>query len=205
MRRFRFTIIAICLILSWLAYADLTLLARNTTPKEITISALQQNGPPREWLLVTEGYQNLPQAINMSGTMDIDSFLVPLESAPDSLQTKVWVETRDPEIISALKTYYFELDSDEQRQQFAEQHHDLFYGKKTVEGMVTGGLVANSNRDKLIKLLKEMQVPVPQDVIFISAGKEPNRWRGFLFAIIAIAGVLKLTRDIRKQSDPGSR
>ncbi len=200
MRRFRFTIIAICLILSWLAYADLTLLVRNTKPKKVPLSIIEQHGPPQEWLIITGAYRDLPEAINMSGTMDIDSFLVPLKSTPDSQVTKLWVETRDPEILSALKTYYFELDNDEQRRRFAEQHDELFYGRTTVEGMLTSGLVANSNRDKLIKLLKETGVPVPGDVTFVSEGKEPNRWRGFFFAIIAIAGVLKLARDIKKEA-----
>ena len=41
MRRFRFTIIAVCLILAWLAYADITLFVRNMTPKDMTISAIE--------------------------------------------------------------------------------------------------------------------------------------------------------------------
>ena len=53
--------------------------------------------------------------------MELDSFLIPLKSSPDASMTKVWFETRDPQIIAALKTYYFQLDSDEQRHGLPDQ------------------------------------------------------------------------------------
>lgn len=198
MRRFRFTIIAVCLILAWLAYADITLFGRNPSPKEMTVSAIETDGPKREWLRITDGYIDLTQAINMSGSMEIDSFLVPLMTAPDAQHIKVWFETRDPAIIETLKIYYFQLDSKEQRKSYEASHQEQFFGQRAVTGMLTSGLVANSNREKLIQLLHEMNVAVPPDILFISEGKQPPKWRGFLFAIIAIAGIFKLGRDIRQ-------
>ncbi|MCK4501389.1 MAG: hypothetical protein KAU22_00020, partial [Desulfuromonadales bacterium] len=59
--------------------------------------------------------QDLLQAINMSGTMDITSFLVPLKQSQGSSEAMVWFETRDPQIVAALKTYYFLLETDQQR------------------------------------------------------------------------------------------
>ena len=197
MRRFRFTIIAICLILTWLAYADITLYVRNLSPQEIAIGTLETEGPKREWIKVTGGYIDLAQAINMSGTIEIDSFLVPLKSAPESEPPKVWFETRDPALIKALKTYYFQLDSQQQREQFQAEHHDLFFGQRTVTGMLTGGLVADNNRDKLIQLLNDMNVPVQPGIIFISEAKQPVKWRGFIFAIIAMAGIMKLAHELK--------
>ncbi len=83
MKRFRVTIIAVCIILGWLAYTDLTLYLRNPEPLKISIAELEANGAPREWLQIDDGVQNLLQAINMSGTMEITSFLVPLKQSKD--------------------------------------------------------------------------------------------------------------------------
>ncbi len=199
MQRFRFTMIAICLILSWLAYADITQFGRNMSPKDMTIKAIESDGPQREWLHITEGYVNLTEAINMSGTMELNSFLVPLKSSPQEQQAKVWFETRDPALIDALKTYYFQLDTEEQRSRFRAQNQELFLGQREVTGLITSGLIANSNRDKLIQLLTDMHIAVQPDVIFISEGKEPVKWRGFIFAFIALAGVMKITRDIKTE------
>ncbi len=196
MRRFRFTIIAVCLILSWLAYVDITLYVRNMTPQEITITKLETDGPQQEWLKITDGYMDLTQAINMSGTMDIDSFLIPLKQSANTDNIKIWIETREPEIISALKTYYFQLDNDQQRSAYVNKHNNLFFGQRNITGMLTIGLVANNNREKLVQLLTDMDIAVPDQVLFISEGKEPIKWRGFIFAIIAIAGIMKLARDI---------
>ena len=51
MRRFRITIIAICLILGWLGFADVKVLIRNPEPLEISVTELEATGAPRQWRL----------------------------------------------------------------------------------------------------------------------------------------------------------
>lgn len=192
MKRFRVTLIAICLILGWLGSSDLGLYLRNTEPLIIDIQELEVSGAPREWLSINGGYQNLLEAINMSGTTEIDAFLVPLKITPDSPLAKVWYETRDPQIVEALKTYYFKLEGDSARQQFIEENHKLFFGRRNVTGMTPDNLVAESNQSKLMELLQEMEIETTDGVIFISEGKEPNKWRGIFFTAIAFLGLLKV-------------
>ena len=198
MKRFRVTLLVICLILGWLGYNDLTLLLRNTQPQTISIDALETQGAPREWLTVTGGYQDLLEGINMSGTMEIDAFLVPLKASRAAETVRVWFETRDPQIIDLLKTYYFQLDSDEQRAQFLADNADFLTARRELTGMTADSLVADSNRQKLLELLQEMKVPAPEDVIFISEGKEPAKLRGLFFAAMALIGLLKLMFDLRR-------
>lgn len=192
MKRFRVTIIAICLILSWLAYTDLSLLLRNPEPLNISISELEQAGAPREWLTIHDGYQDLLQAINMSGTMEVGSFLVPLKNSKDAEEFHIWVETRDPEIVKTLKKYYFMLETDTQQQNFLKENQDLFFAQKEVTGMTMGNLVADSNQQKLTQLLQQMHIPLSEKTIFISEGKKPAVWRGIFFMAIAIVGFIKV-------------
>lgn len=192
MKRFRVTIIAICLILSWLAYTDLSLLLRNPEPLNISITELEQAGAPREWLTIHDGYQDLLQAINMSGTMKVGSFLVPLKNSKDAEEFHIWVETRDPEIVKTLKKYYFMLETDTQQQNFLKENQDLFFAQKEVTGMTMGNLVADSNQQKLTQLLQKMHIPLSEKTIFISEGKKPAVWRGIFFMGVAIVGFIKL-------------
>lgn len=201
MKRFRITLLAICLILAWLGYSDISLMLRNRQPLEITLEQLEKTGAPREWLTVTGGTQDLLQAINMSGSMEIDAFLVPLKSAPDSPEAKVWFETRDPKTIEALKTYYFILDSDAGRARFVADNQELFRGRRPLTGMTADSLVADSNRHKLSKLLQEMNIPVSDQTLFISEGKEPVRWRGLFFAAIAAIGIAKIFISFARQGN----
>jgi len=202
MKRFRVTIIAVCLILGWLGYADLRLLLRNPEPLEISIADLEITGAPREWLTIDNGYQDLLKAINMSGTMEIDSFLVPLKSSKQAGNIRVWFETRDPQIIKTLKTYYFVLDTEEQQQAFVLENQTLFSAQRQLIGMTADNLVADSNQQKLTKLLQEMNIPVTENTIFISEGKQPVVWRGIFFTGIAIIGLVKVLLSFRK-SDSG--
>ncbi len=201
MKRFRVTIIAVCLILGWLGYADLRLLLRNPEPLEISITDLEATGAPREWLTIDNGYQDLLKAINMSGTMEIDSFLVPLKSSKQADNTRVWFETRDPQIIKTLKTYYFVLDTEEQQQAFRLENQTFFSAQRQLTGMTADNLVADSNQQKLTKLLQEMNIPVTENTIFISEGKQPVVWRGIFFSGIAIIGLVKVLLSFRKSDN----
>ena len=205
MKRFRFTLIAVCLILGWLGYSDLRLLLTNPEPLDISVKALSDAPPPREWLTIADGYRDLTQAINMSGSFEIDAFLVPLLVSPDAKTANIWVETRDAEIIELLKTYYFSLDTEEERQAYLDAHRNQFSSKWPVTGMTAGNLVANANQQKLEKLLLEMDIPLQQNTIFISEGKTPTRWRGVVFLGLALIGLAKIIYDgkqgARKKAD----
>ncbi|MBW6508382.1 MAG: hypothetical protein K0A94_02450 [Desulfuromonadales bacterium] len=203
MNRFRATFIAICLVLVWLAYNDISLLLRNPEPLVITINELESlEKAPREWMTVTGGYPDFLQAINMTGSMDFEAFLVPLSSSPDSVSYKIWFETRDPQILEALTTYHFLLDTEQQRQDFLEENSHLMFGQRHLTGMTAAELVANSNQKKLVSLLDELGIETPDTPIFISEAKEPAIWRGVLFALIALVGLMKLARDLRTKKKP---
>lgn len=198
MNRFRVTLITICLVLAWLAYKDISLYLRNPQPLEISIGELETlENAPREWLAVSGGYPVFLQGINMTGSMDFEAFLVPLASSPDSSNYRVWFETRDPDILKALTTYYFLLDTEAQRLAFLNDNDHIFSGQRQLTGMTAAELVANSNQKKLVSLLEEMGIESSGTPIFISEEKEPTVWRGIFFAIIAFAGLLKLTWDLR--------
>ncbi len=203
MNRFRVTLIAVCLVLFWLAYNDISLFLRNPDSLVISINELEAlDRAPREWMTVTGGYPDYLQGINMSGSMDFEAFLVPLSSSPDSSNYRVWFETRDPEILEALSTYYFLLDTEEQRREFLEEKSPLFTSQHLLIGMTAAELVTNSNQKKLLSMLEQMGVEASGTPIFISEGKEPVIWRGVFFALVAFAGLMKLTWDIRSRSQP---
>ncbi|SHI91083.1 hypothetical protein SAMN02745165_01105 [Malonomonas rubra DSM 5091] len=197
MKRFRITLLVLCLVLAWLGYSELSLLMRNKAPQQINIVDLETRGPSQEWLQISGGYQDLLQAINMSGTTEIDSFLVPLTRTIGSQEIGTWFETRDPQIVNLLKTYYFQLNTEEEQQDFIEANKDFIYSRREVTGMTVDNLIANANREKLKELLSAMQMTVPENVVFISEGKEPAAMRGLFYAGVALIGLLKLAFDLR--------
>ena len=198
MKRFRFTFLAVCMLLTWLGSSDLILQLRNPEPLELELSSLPQGEPPQEWLRIKGGHLDLLQAINMSGTIEIDAFLVPLVGAAGTDNERIWVETRAPEIVDLLTTYYFKLDSDVQRQEYLASHRDDFRPARTVTGMTADSLVANANRSKLLDLLGEMGIQPHENILFLSEGKTPNRWRGPLFLALALLGLFKFIGWHRK-------
>lgn len=198
MKRFRITLLVICLVLGWLGFNDLALYFRNPTPQSIDIEALTQQGAPREWLKIEGGYRDLLQAINMSGTVDVTSFLVPLKRSEKDNNLQIWYESRDPKVLNALKTYYFDLDTDADRAKFIAENRQLFMGRYDLSGMTVSSLVADSNRGKLKELLTKMKIPVSEQVIFISEGKVPSSLRGFFFVAMALLGLGKLLYDLNK-------
>ncbi|MBE0503043.1 MAG: hypothetical protein IBX46_02845 [Desulfuromonadales bacterium] len=198
MKRFRVTLLVVCLVLGWLGFTDLALYLRNPEPQVINIEELVQQGAPREWLKIEGGYRDLLQAINMSGTVEITSFLVPLKPSESSNDLLIWFETRDPQILSALKTYYFHLETERARAEFLKENQSLFSGRYDLQGMTVSSLIADSNASKLKELLTTMNIPVSDQVIFISAGKVPSTGRGLFFAAMALLGLSKLLFDLCK-------
>ncbi len=206
MNRFRVTLIAVCLVLSWLAYKDISLFLRNPEPLAISITELEAlDKAPREWLTVSGGYPHFLHGINMTGSMEFEAFLVPLTSSPDSSHYKVWFETREPEVLHALTTYYFLLDTEAQRRTFLDEKDYIFSGQRHLTGMTAAELVANSNQKKLINLLEQLGIETTDTPIFISESKKPAAWRGIFFALTALAGLMKITWDLRvRTQNPAS-
>ena len=192
MRRFRYTLIAVCLVLLFLGVTDLRLWFSNQAPQQVSIAELEQSGAPREWLYVTAGYMDFDRAISTSGSVELEALLVPLLLHPDQEQVKVMVETRDAELLQLFKEYHFFTDTIPEKKAFREKHAGTFKGQKDITGMLVSGLIVRSNQQKLLDLAKQTGMNVSDSVIFISEGKEPGKWRGIFFTIVGLLGLLRV-------------
>ena len=74
-----------------------------------------------------------------------------------------------------------------------------FVGRHDVTGMEVSGLIASGNRDKLLTMARELQMPVDDDVLFISEGKEPGKISGLFFTLMAVLGLIKVFQMMRKK------
>lgn len=202
MLRFRFTLIAVCLLLLFLGGSDLLLWHDNPTPQPVTITTLEAAGAPRQWLQVTAGFQDLDRAISTSGTVEMEALLVPLVGVPGQDEIRVLVETRDPHLLQLFKDYHFKTDTLPEKQAFREQHGAEFQRQRNITGMLVAGLIAKGNRQKLFDLAKQTGLEVADDVIFLSEGKEPERWRGVFFAIVGLLGLVQVLLKSRTKAAP---
>ena len=192
MKRFRFTLLAICLVLLYLGWSDASLNLRNPSPLTVETSELERSDAPREWLHVTGGVQDLEEAISTSGSVEIEALLVPLKSSPRAENFRVLVETRNPRLIDHFRAYHFKHDSVFAKENYLREHEAEFHARRDITGMLVGGLVASGNRDKLMQLAKDVGMEVADDVIFISEGKEPPGYRGFFFLAVGLLGMVKV-------------
>ncbi|HKL24847.1 MAG TPA: hypothetical protein VJ910_01325 [Desulfuromonadales bacterium] len=192
MDRFRVTFLAISAVLLFLGISDLELWWRNRTPTPVDIAVLATQGPPTEWLKVTDGYLDLDRAISTSGTIDIEALLVPLLSEPDQEEIRVLVETRQPGALELVEGYHFLPETEQEQQAFREQHAAEFVAQRDVTGMLVSGLIAKGNRKNLLELAQQTGLNITEDVIFISEGKVPQLWRGLFFTLIALFTILKI-------------
>lgn len=192
MRRFRYTLIAVCLVLLYLGISDLILWFNNQTPKDVSIDQLELYGAPQEWLHVSYGYQDLDRAISTSGSVEMEALLVPLVSHPDQEQIKIMVETRNPHQLQLFQDYHFFTDTLPEKRKFRNEHGEEFKGQRDITGMLVSGLIARGNQQKLIKLAKETDLSIAEDAIFLSEGKEPGKWRGVFFTVVGLLGLLKV-------------
>ena len=67
--------------------------------------------------------------------------------------------------------------------------------------MLVAGLIVRGNQQKLIKLAKETNLNIADDVIFLSEGKEPGKWRGVFFTVMGILGFIKVLLSKTKPTD----
>ena len=192
MRRFRYTLIAVCLVLLFLGVSDLILWFGNQTPQPVSIDELEQTGAPREWLQVTAGYQDLDRAISTSGSLELEALLVPLVTHPDQEQIRVMVETRDPHQLKLFQDYHFFSDTIPEKQEFRRKHGAEFKGQREITGMLVAGLIARGNQQKLLDLAKQTGLDIADEVIFLSEGKEPGKWRGVFFTVVGLLGLFKV-------------
>ena len=204
MRRFRYTLIAVCLVLLFLGVTDLILWFNNQTPQAVTVDTLEQSGITQEWLIVTGGYQDLDRGVSTSGSLEMEALLVPLLSHPDQEQIRIMVETRNPQLLKLFQDYHFLTDTIPDKQRFRRDHSDEFKGQRDITGMLVSGVIARGNQQKLLKLAKQTGLDIADDVIFLSEGKQPGKWRGVFFTVVGLLGLFKvLTR--KKQAISSTR
>lgn len=198
MKRFRFTLLAVCLFLLWLGWTDVDIYLRNSSPASLSIEQLFQTGAPREWLQVKGGYQDLDRAISTSGSAELDVLLIPLLASPGQEQIRVLVETRNERAMELFKSFHFKTDSVFEKEAFRTEHLEEFQAQRDITGMVITGMIASGNRDKLLTLAKQTDLNVSEDVIFLSEGKEPERLRGGFFLGTGLLGLAGLIWRLKK-------
>lgn len=192
MRRFRFTLIVVCLVLLFLGASDLVLWFNNQSPQAVTIDTLEKAGAPREWLHVTAGYQDLDRAVSTSGSVEMEALLVPLVTHPDQEQIKIMVETRNPNLLEIFQDYHFFTDTLPEKRAFRAEHAVEFKGQRDITGMLVSGMISRGNQQKLLTLAKQTGLNIADDVVFLSEGKEPGQWRGVFFTLVGLLGLIKI-------------
>ncbi len=200
MRRFRFTLITVCLVLLYLGGNDLLLWFQNQEPAPLSVKNLQEQGSPREWLHISDGYQDLDRAISTSGTIEMEALLVPLLEYPQQETIRILVETRQPQLLDLFKQYHLFTDTVPEKRAFRQEHSEEFQGQRDIIGMEVSGLIAKNNHNKLLKLALQTDLKIAEDVIFISESKEPGKWRGISFCIIGLLGLAKALTGSRKKT-----
>ena len=202
MKRFRFTLIAVCLFLLYLGGSDLLLWFNNQSAQTLSIKQLEESGAPQEWLNVKAGYMDLDRAISTSGSVEMEALLIPLVTHPDQQRIRVMVETRSTDLLQLFKEYHFFTDTIPEKQAFRNKHAEEFRGQRDVTGMLVAGLIASGNQQKLLKLAKQTGLDIAGDVIFLSEGKVPGKWRGVFFTVVGLLGLVRVLTGKRERRPP---
>jgi hypothetical protein len=202
MKRFRFTLIAVCLVLLYLGGSDLLLWFNNQSAQTLSIKQLEESGAPQEWLNVKAGYMDLDRAISTSGSVEMEALLIPLVAHPDQQRIRVMVETRSTDLLQLFKEYHFFTDTIPEKQAFRNKHAEEFRGQRDVTGMLVAGLIASGNQQKLLKLAKQTGLDIAGDVIFLSEGKVPGKWRGVFFTVVGLLGLVRVLTGKRERRPP---
>jgi len=205
MKRYRVTLMVVCLVLLYLGGDTIYFHVKNPDPLPISIGELERSGPPREWLTIEGGYVNLLEAISTTGSVEVDVFLVPLKVSPQADSYRVLFETRDPAIVSALRTYFFKLDSELERQRYLQEHQELFFGRRDITGQLQDYLPGKRNRSLIESMKRKGEVGLPDDVILFSENKESPMFLGGIFmVVIALLGMAKAAVFWRKPNTPAT-
>ncbi len=202
MKRYKITLLVVCCYLLYLGFTDVSLTLNNPEPQPVDAQQLIEQGAPRDWLTVEGGTLDLTDAVSTSGELEIEALLVPLHSSSPSGKIHLLLETTDQNLINAFTMYYIQLETDLLRKEFLEKNRDAMFVKGPRTGMVTSGLVAANNRSRMLKLAKQIGLNVDEDVVFISEGKQPPKWRGFFYLIVGVAGLIKVWTNWRSTKGP---
>lgn len=203
MKRYRVTLMVICLVLLYLGGDTIRFHVKNPDPLPISVAELERSGPPREWLTIEGGYVNLLESISTTGSVEVDVFLVPLKISPQAESYRVLFETRDPAIVDALRTYHFKLDSELERQRYLQEHQDLFFGRRDISGQLQDYLPAKRNRGLIESMKRKGEEGLPDDVILFSENKEsPMLLGGIFMVVVALLGMVKAAVFWRKPDAP---
>ena len=68
--------------------------------------------------------------------------------------------------------------------------------------MLVAGLIASGNQQKLLKLAKQTGLDIADDVIFLSEGKVPGKWRGVFFTVVGLLGLVRVLTGKRERRPP---
>jgi hypothetical protein len=68
--------------------------------------------------------------------------------------------------------------------------------------MLVSGLVTRSNEQKLFKLAKQTELNIADNVIFLSKGKQPGKWRGVFFTVVGLLGLARIVTSRKKTPSP---
>jgi len=191
MKRFRFTLLVVSLVLLYMGFLDLRVLLSNQQPEDVSIQDLINGAYQQELLYVTGGFMDLEHAISTSGSIEFDALLVPLTVVPGEQPYHVIVETRAPEVLDLVKTYNFKLDSEYQRKQFLEKNREKFYPQRDINGMLFSTIIARANEHKLTKLVQSTGLSIGDPLVLLSEGKEPVVWRGIFYLLMGLLGIVR--------------
>jgi len=202
MKRFRFTLLAIVLVLLSLGLIDLGLALKNTQPRPITAQALENQGLPAEWVVIEKATLDLTRAINLSGELPIEALFVPLADSADS-RYLVWIETHDPELIQLVSRYETGFDTVFAKEAFFEENRERFFPQRDIRAMEADWISANPNKQHLLSFLNTEEKRGASDeelknrMILLSEGKSPALVRGSFYFITGLAGLVLLIRRWR--------
>lgn len=198
--RYRVTLATICGVLAFLGGDDLWVFFQNRVP-HVRVGSLDVP-PGQHWLRFERVTVDLPEAINTTGTVEVQGLLVPLrigERGP----VKVLLETRDAARIALFTRYHFGPDTEAEKAGFLAQHRDALQARTTVQGMRMRGLVARSNHRKLRQLAQEGGLDLAPDALILVEGERPSPWRGSFFLLVALAGLVKVVHMGRQKEAAG--
>ncbi|ADU66984.1 hypothetical protein LGV61_11335 [Desulfurispirillum indicum] len=193
MRRFRFTVLAICMLLLYLAWGDMQITLRNGAPETVSARDVYLDGYPREWLELKGGYLDLQRAISTSGTVELDALVLPL--MPDRRydgEIRILVETRDEELLHHFAQYHFRSPTQEQKRRYLEEHLDAFHPQRDIIGLVATGSASQRNRGKILDIAASAGLDIHPEVIYVSEGNTPPRYRGWFYLIVGVLGIARV-------------
>lgn len=186
--RYRVTLVAVCAVLGFLGGDDLWVTLHNRAPHVLadTLDA----GPHQHWLRFEGARLDLAEAINTTGTLDVQGLLAPLR-LPSGGPVKVLVETREAGRIELFKQFHFAPATEAEKAAFRETHKDALLARVTVQGMRMRGLVARSNHRKLRDMARAGGLDLAPDALILVEGESPSPWRGLFFSLMGLAGLVK--------------